>query len=63
MPLFLMIGGFLTAVLVHNRSLNALVSHRSHRIFLPLLLGLDAIVPITNWLNGLPLNTPDLHYL
>ena len=47
MPLFFLISGFFTAMLWRKRGLRALVHHRFKRIFLPMLLGLFTIIPLT----------------
>ncbi|WP_197440924.1 acyltransferase family protein [Thalassoglobus neptunius] len=48
MPLFFVMSGFFTAMLWRKRGLKALLQHRFKRIFLPLLLGLATIIPLTN---------------
>lgn len=52
MPLFFVISGFFTAWLCDKRGLRGLWSNRLQRIFLPCLLGLITIVPLTNWSVG-----------
>ena len=47
MPLFFMISGFFTAMLWRRRGLRALVRHRFRRIFLPFLLGMVTVLPLT----------------
>ncbi|MAT09660.1 MAG: hypothetical protein CMM02_01520 [Rhodopirellula sp.] len=54
MPLFFLISGFFTTMLWRRRGLNALIHHRFKRIFLPLLLGLVTIIPLTNMVYSLP---------
>ncbi len=45
MPMFFLISGFFTAMLWRNRGLNALITHRFKRVFLPLMMGMFTIVP------------------
>lgn len=47
MPLFFLISGFFTAMLWRKRGLKSLMWHRFKRIFLPLVVGLFTIIPIT----------------
>ena len=47
MPLFFVMCGFFSAMLLHKRGCGALVKHRFHRVFLPLLAGMFTIVPLT----------------
>ena len=63
MPLFFMMSGFFTAMMWRKRGPRGLIQHRFRRILLPLLLGVVTIVPIMNWLNGLPLYAANLHHL
>lgn len=48
MPLFFMISGFFTAMLWRKRGLGRLIEHRVKRIFVPLMVGLVTIIPITS---------------
>jgi peptidoglycan/LPS O-acetylase OafA/YrhL len=50
MPLFFVMSGFFSAMLLHRRGRGPLVKHRFQRVFLPLLLGMVTIVPVTNWI-------------
>ena len=50
MPLFFVMSGFFSAMLLHRRGRRALVKHRFFRVFLPLLLGMVTIVPATWWI-------------
>jgi peptidoglycan/LPS O-acetylase OafA/YrhL len=50
MPLFFLLSGFFTAMLWRQKGLRALLAHRFQRVFLPLLLGLITIIPLTNWI-------------
>jgi hypothetical protein len=54
MPLFFLISGFFTTMLWRRRGLKALIQHRFKRIFLPLMLGLITIVPLTDMVTELP---------
>jgi Acyltransferase family/Ankyrin repeats (3 copies) len=47
MPLFFVMSGFFSAMLLHRRGRGALIKHRFHRVFLPLLVGMFTIVPLT----------------
>lgn len=47
MPLFFVMSGFFTAMLVGRRGLGAMVSHRVRRIVLPLSFGAATIIPLT----------------
>ena len=51
MPLFFVMSGFFSAMLLHRRGRWSLVKHRFFRVFLPLLLGMVTIVPATNWIS------------
>jgi surface polysaccharide O-acyltransferase-like enzyme len=51
MPLFFVMSGFFSAMLLSRRGRGALVKHRFFRVFLPLLLGLFTIIPLTNWIS------------
>ena len=57
MPLFFVMSGFFSAMLLHQRGRRALVKHRFHRVFLPLLLGMVTIVPATNWISGVAISS------
>ena len=46
MPLFFVLSGFFSAMLLHRRGRRALVKHRFQRVFLPLLAGMSTIVPL-----------------
>src|SRR4051794_4492461 len=47
MPLFFVMSGYFSAMLLHRRGRGALIKHRFHRVFLPLLAGIFTIVPLT----------------
>src|SRR3954468_20086904 len=47
MPLFFVMSGYFSAMLLHRRGRGALIKHRFHRVFLPLLAGMFTIVPLT----------------
>ncbi len=57
MPLFFVMSGFFSAMLLHRRGRRSLVKHRFHRVFLPLLLGMVTIVPATNWISGVAMSS------
>ncbi len=57
MPLFFVMSGFFSAMLLHRRGRRALVSHRFRRVFLPLLLGMVTIVPLTMWISTLAMTS------
>ncbi|AMV40288.1 acyltransferase family protein [Planctomyces sp. SH-PL62] len=57
MPLFFVMCGFFSAMLLQRRGRGALVKHRFRRVFLPLLLGMVTIVPLTNWISGVALSS------
>ena len=46
MPIFFLMSGFFTALLLQRRGKNALVIHRLKRVGLPLLIGMFTIIPI-----------------
>lgn len=48
MPTFFVMSGFFAAMLLHRLGPAATVKHRFRRVFLPMLLGLAAVVPLTN---------------
>jgi len=52
MPLFFLVSGFFTAMLWRKRGLRELLSHRFKRIFIPMLLGLLTIIPLTWVVSG-----------
>ncbi len=47
MPLFFVMSGFFSAMLLRGRGRGALVKHRFHRVLLPLLVGTFTVVPLT----------------
>ena len=47
MPLFFVMSGFFSAMLLQRRGRRALVKHRFQRVLLPLLMGMFTIVPLT----------------
>ncbi len=57
MPLFFLVSGFFTAMLWRKRGALALVKHRFKRIFIPCMLGLVTIIPLTNWAIGKAVST------
>lgn len=56
MPLFFVMSGFFSAMLLHRRGRGSLVKHRFRRVFLPLLLALFTIVPLTNWISSVAMS-------
>lgn len=57
MPLFFVMCGFFSAMLLHKRGCGALVKHRFQRVFLPLLAGMFTIVPLTIWVSSLAMSS------
>src|SRR5262245_43170556 len=57
MPIFFVMSGFFSAMLLHRRGRGALVKHRFFRVFLPLLVGLFTIVPATNWISSVAMSS------
>ena len=57
MPLFFVMSGFFSAMLLHRRGRGSLVKHRFRRVFLPLLLGMVTVVPATNWISGIAMSS------
>lgn len=49
MPLFFVVSGFFTAMLWRQKGVQALLKHRFQRVFIPCLLGLVTIIPMTHW--------------
>lgn len=58
MPLFFVMSGFFSAMLLHRRGWLALVGHRYRRVLLPLLLGMVTVVPATHWISGIAVSSP-----
>ncbi len=57
MPLFFVMSGYFSAMLLHRRGRGALIKHRFRRVFLPLLLGMVTIVPTVNWISGVAISS------
>src|SRR6478736_3180250 len=57
MPLFFVMSGFFSAMLLHSRGRAALVKHRFRRVFLPLLAGMFTIVPLTIGVSTLAMSS------
>lgn len=57
MPLFFVMSGYFSAMLLHRRGRGALIKHRFHRVFLPLVAGLFTIVPLTMWISSLAMSS------
>jgi peptidoglycan/LPS O-acetylase OafA/YrhL len=53
MPLFFVMSGYFSAMLLHKRGRGALVKHRFHRVFLPLWAGMFTVVPLTIGVSSL----------
>ena len=51
MPLFFAMSGFFTAMLWRTRGVKVLLKHRFRRVFLPLVVGLVTVSPLTGWIN------------
>lgn len=60
MPVFFVMSGFFSAMLLHRRGRGALIKHRFHRVFLPLLLGMVTFVPATNWISTVAISSASL---
>src|SRR4051794_23093757 len=57
MPLFFVMSGFFSAMLLHRRGRGALVKHRYRRVFLPLMAGMVTVVPLTVGVSTLAMST------
>jgi peptidoglycan/LPS O-acetylase OafA/YrhL len=57
MPLFFVMSGYFSAMLLHGRGRRSLVKHRFHRVFLPLLAGMFTIVPLTIGVSTLAISS------
>jgi surface polysaccharide O-acyltransferase-like enzyme len=57
MPLFFVMSGYFSAMLLHRRGRGALVQHRFRRVFLPLMAGLSTIVPLTMGISTLAMTS------
>src|SRR3954452_20902469 len=57
MPLFFVMSGFFSAMLLHRRGRGSLVKHRFHRVLLPLLAGMFTIVPLTVGISTLAMSS------
>jgi peptidoglycan/LPS O-acetylase OafA/YrhL len=57
MPVFFVMSGFFSAMLLHRRGRRALIKHRFRRVFLPLLLGMVTIVPLTYWICSVAISS------
>ena len=47
MPVFFLMSGFFTAMLLRQRGLGSLLRHRARRILLPLAIAMFAVIPLT----------------
>ncbi len=52
MPLFFLVSGFFTAMLLKKCGLRALLAHRFKRIFLPMMLAMVTIIPLLLVVSG-----------
>jgi peptidoglycan/LPS O-acetylase OafA/YrhL len=57
MPLFFVMSGFFSAMLLRRRGRWSLVKHRFFRVFLPMLLGMVTIVPATFWISSVAMSS------
>jgi peptidoglycan/LPS O-acetylase OafA/YrhL len=57
MPLFFVMSGYFSAMLLRRRGGGALIKHRFHRVFLPLIVGLFTIVPLTMGISSLAMTS------
>ncbi len=57
MPLFFVMSGYFSAMLLRRRGRVALIKHRFFRVFLPLLLGMVTIVPATMWISAVAMSS------
>jgi surface polysaccharide O-acyltransferase-like enzyme len=57
MPLFFVISGFFSAMLLRRGGPGALVKHRFRRVFLPLLVGMVTVVPATQWISAVAMSS------
>ncbi|MFO0910871.1 MAG: acyltransferase family protein [Isosphaeraceae bacterium] len=57
MPLFFVMSGYFSAMLLHRRGRGALIRHRFRRVFLPLLVGLFTVVPLTMGVSTLAMSS------
>ncbi len=57
MPLFFVMSGYFSAMLLDRRGRWSLVKHRFLRVFLPLLLGMVTIVPVTFWISSVAMSS------
>jgi hypothetical protein len=61
MPVFFVMSGFFSAMLLHRLGRGAMVKHRFRRVFLPLLLGMVTVVPATNWISSIAMSSAPRH--
>jgi peptidoglycan/LPS O-acetylase OafA/YrhL len=57
MPLFFVMSGYFSAMLLHRRGRGALLKHRFRRVFLPLTAGLFTVVPLTMWVSSVAMTS------
>ena len=58
MQLFFVMSGFFSAMLLHRRGWKSLIKQRFQRVFLPLLLGMVTVVPLTVGISALAMSSP-----
>lgn len=52
MPLFFVMSGYFSGMLLDRRGRGGLLRHRFRRVFLPLLLGMVTVIPATTLISG-----------
>ncbi len=57
MPIFFVMSGYFSAMLLDRRGRWSLIKHRFSRVFLPLLLGMVTIVPATFWISSVAMSS------
>src|SRR5262245_55738816 len=57
MPIFFVMSGFFSAMLLQRRGVGALIKPRFRRVFLPLLLGMVTIVPATFLISAVAMSS------
>jgi peptidoglycan/LPS O-acetylase OafA/YrhL len=61
MPVFFVMSGYFSVMLMDRRGRRALVRHRFRRVFLPLLLGMVTVVPATMWISTVAMSSGRQH--
>jgi hypothetical protein len=57
MPVFFVMSGYFSAMLLHRRGRRSLIQHRFRRVFLPLLAGMFTTVPLTVGVSTLAMSS------